>query len=325
MSRPGFYNENRNRAFPFLQESVGVELGPGLLALPDGAVADCGFVMGVNSEFSSSANLVFLEKVVRSGNTFYFHFGTDALPGSYLVFTRQLTDEDYETEYAESDQTDFDSLSDSTSAAACDEPLWSGYMVSGRITSLEEILPSDGEVSRSSGQAVVEPALVQNLAGTYVKMLAFANQDRTRVEAPPECPEIDWPYETGVVHVNNTCVQGEVVLRVGYNATLRQDATGNAVVLGASPGAGAGEPCEEVSLFSDEVPPEGSGLLTGGPGCNDVLRSFNGVGGRLFNFKGGAGVTVEPATGENKVIIDADLAGMVACDDGSVISVSESV
>lgn len=325
MAKPGFYNENRNRAYPFLQETVGVEGGSGLLALPDGAVADCGFVMGVNTEFVSSSNLVYLERIERSGDTFRFYFGTDALPGSFLLFTRELTDPDYLTQYSESDQTDFDSTSDSTSADACDEPLWSGYMVSGRISSLVEILPSDGSVSRSAGQAVVEPALVQNLARSYVKMLAFANQDRTRVENPPDCPEIDWPYETGIIHVQNTCVQGEVVLRVGYNGTLRQDATGNAVVLGASPGAGAGQPCEEVSLFSDEVPPEGSDLLTGGPGCNDVLRSFNGVGGRLFNFKGGAGVTVEPKTTQNKVIIDADLAGMVACDDGSVISVSESV
>lgn len=311
MSEPGFYNSNTGRSYPFLRGQTGrPEQGPLTLAqLPPPAVVDAGFILGAGSGFDASAHQVQLVAVRRHGDLFTFEFACSApaLYGVPLVFTRHADDVDYLLEYADSGMLGVSGSSQSGQADECEEPLWSGFMVSGPLASLGLFLAGDGEVT---GTAAVEPALVQNLAGGYVTRLALANDDRTRTTAPAGCPPVVWPYETGVVHVAGRCLVGDIAFRAGFNAVVRQGLADNSITLAAAVGAGEGEPCDQVRLFPGEEPPEGSSLLEGGPRCNETLRSINGVGGRLFLISAGTGVTVTSVPVENRVVIDVNLGGL---------------
>lgn len=329
MARSGWFNDNRNRSFPFLHRTVGEPAdGPlTLLQLPDDIVIDAGFVMGSKSRFHQGEHAVYLSKIRRVSDTFFFEFESDApeLLGVPLIFTRHVGDEDYLTEHTDTGDAGL-SESGSTSGVldSCEEPLWSGYMVSGNMASLELFLPGNGEVSRSGSAATVEPALVHSLAGAYVNSLNIANDDRTRVTATEGCDEVAWPYDTGVIFVNQRCLVGEIIFKAGYNATVRQSNQENSITLGAAVGEGEGQPCGEVKLFDAEVPPAGSNLLAGGPQCNEVLRSINGQGGRLFNLIAKTGVTITSLPEENRLVVDINMSGLALCFD-DLSQVSESV
>lgn len=325
MPTPNWLNQNANRSFPFLKDSVGQSDGPlTLTQLPDDIIVDAGFVMGPQSGFTNGEHRVYLNRLYRSGDFFYFEFETDApyAHEALLTFTRHVDDADRLTEHLNSGQTGT-SVSGSTSEQDCDEPLWSGYLVTGSIASLVLLLPVDGAIAREDESAILEPALIQNLAESYVTSIALANDDRTRVTAPDDCDDVVFPYETGVVFVKERCLQGEILLKAGYNAIVRQEAGDNSLTFGAGVGRGEGEPCGELTLFDEEIPPDDSNLLTGGPQCNEVLRSVNGRGGRLFNLIASTGVTITPVPDENRLLIDVDMSGLALCFN-SVSHISES-
>ncbi|HVE24006.1 MAG TPA: hypothetical protein VNC22_01310, partial [Sporichthya sp.] len=133
MGVAGFYNTNVNRSYPFVAGTVGGEDGPlTLLNLPDACVADCGFVAGCKSRFAAGEHAVYLNRLYRSGGTFYFEFASDApgLFGATLTFSRDVSDPDYAVEYADSGSGGLSDSSESASrAGACDEPLWYGFLV----------------------------------------------------------------------------------------------------------------------------------------------------------------------------------------------------
>ena len=91
----------------------------------------------------------------------------------------------------------------------------------------------DGEVVRADDDATLEPALIVNLSNSFVVGVSLANDDRTRTENPDGCDEQVWPYPTGVIFVGARCLGGELLLKPGYNATIRQNAADNSIVLGA--------------------------------------------------------------------------------------------
>lgn len=305
MASPGWFNDNESRAYPFVTGGTNP---------PHALVVDAGFVAGAESRFASGSDGVKLVAVRRRGTAFYLEFTSDApeLFGVPLTFTRFTSDGDFVTELVDSGQAglSYSSLSASTSFGSCAEPLWWGFVTTGRIAAFEALLPGDGDVTFD---AAVEPGLVQNLAGGYVVKLAAANDDRTRVTPAAGCG--DGVAASEVPIVNAPCVTGDVVFRAGYNAVVRQNAAENSITLGAAVGAGAGEPCGPVPLYSGELPPAGSNLLGGGPQCNETIRSVNGVGGPHLTVLAGAGVTVTPSPGEHKVTIDVGAGGLGACLD----------
>lgn len=323
MPATDFFNVNAHRAYPFLTGSVGQPAdGPLTLAnLPPEVIVDAGFVMGPRSLFDHEEHTVRLTGISRSGDTFYFDFESDApaMEGVVLTFIRELTDDKNLTEHLDSGEEGF-SESGSEALDECDEPLWSGYLVTGDLAVLDTFLSGDGSVT---GSVALEPALLQNLAGSYVSSLSVANADRTRVTAPEDCPEQTWPYPVGAVFINQRCIIDEVVFKPGYNCVIRQRDSDNSLTFEAAVGAGEGEPCAEVELFDDETPPDDSDLLGGGPRCNEVLRSINGRGGPLLRLLGGQGATFIPLPEENKLVVDFDMAGLAAC--WSVSTVSESI
>jgi hypothetical protein len=327
MAQPNFFNQNAHRAYPFLRASVNQpDSGPlTLLNLPNDIVVDCGFLLGPHSAYDVATHIVYLDTLERLGDFFYFTFRSTApeLFTAPLVFTRHIDDEDYLTEHSDTGQ---DGISDSgsTGLSDCQEPLWSGFLVSGSMASLALLLPVDGTISRGTDGAIVEPALLHNMAGSIVTSLNLANDDRTRVAAPDDCDEIVAPYPTNVIHIRETCLQGELVLKPGYNASVQQNSTDNSIVLGAGVGLGAGEPCEEVPLFEGETSPDGGNLLSGGPQCNEVLRSINGKSDRLFQLLVSGGATITSFPDEHRIVINVNMSGMVLCFS-EILNVSESV
>jgi hypothetical protein len=197
-----------------------------------------------------------------------------------------------------------------------EEPAWSGYMVNGNLTPLAEILPPGCTLTAAKDEAPIEPALVRSLVGHYARTLNLANDDRTRADAPEGCPDIEYDFPTGQTYIQAECLFGQPRLKAGYNAVIIQDNFSNVIDIGASVGAGEGEPCEEVPLFDAEVPPDGKTTLDGANRCNEAVRSINGVGGRILNLRTGIGASILNLPELNKIVINVDMNGLAVCFSG---------
>lgn len=297
---------------------------PGTDNPPDPLLVDAGFSAGPKSRFDTGTHRIWLSGVRRQGAFFHLDFQCDApeLFGVPLTFSRHAADGDFATEFIDSGTMGLSASSLSGSVSEnleeCDEPLWSGFVVTGRIAAFDTLLPSDGQ---ATFLAYVEPALVQNLSESCVVKFALANDDRTRVSPAADCG--DSTDLSGVSHVQAVCVVGDVVFKPGFNANVRQSLTDNSITLGASVGDGAGEPCDTVPLYAGESPPDGSSLLEGGPRCNETVRSVNGIGGPQLTLVAGRGVTITSLPEVNKVTVVVNMSGLALCFD-SVSARSES-
>ena len=342
MARPDFFNDNANREFPFQEGTVGgTGTATDLSNLIDSAIVDCGFVMGPESEFDELTDSVYLESIERStSDVFKFRFKatTAALADTPVDFYRELGDPDYTTNFVESDAPSYvpaGSASDSDSSSGsytpggeCGEPFWSGYLVTGLLQDIADILPQGSAITRSGDDALVEKALIQNLDQSQVVSVNLANADRTRAKTPDGCPELTWPFATGLIYPIEECLQGEINFEPGYNIAVIQDTSTNTIQFFPLVGAGKGEPCTELPVFVGEEPPVGStnGLLAGDYYCNEVFRTVNGIGGPNLDFYAGVGVSIVPDSTNNKVVIDINLADLVQCVSSiSTVSISESV
>ena len=339
MPRPNFFNDNINRTFPFRWKSTGVDTpvsGPvTMLQLPDEFIADCGFILGPESGFEEGIHTVFLYKIMRvNANTITYEFRSDApnLVDAPLIFTRDINSPIYETEFVESDiptppvNSQSASVSNSNSAdVVCGEPFWSGYLVTGPIDkTFSRLSIGDSIVRTSTDESLVELALIQNLNNSQLVSLNLANADRTRALRPLDCPANQWPFTTGLIYVNYTCLQGDVRLQAGYNLSLSQNNNTNTIQFSAVVNAGSGQVCEELKLFPEETAPIGSqnNLLEGDFYCNEVLRTINGIQGPNLQFFAGNGIAITPDNANNKLIIDVNLIDLSLCPFSTV---SESV
>jgi hypothetical protein len=325
-------NENANRSFPFQKETTDV---PGAASgsiqqLPDSAVVDAGFIVGLEAGFNSAVNLIWLNAVRRSGSTFWFDFASDApgLYGKILTFTRTLTDPQGTVEFQTVDEAGFSMSMTSTDLSVCaGEPLWEGYLVSGDLTDLAGVLPDGQQLLRSGSGAELELALVQNLAHTYVSAINLANANRTRATAPLVCPPLIWSYPIAEdeVYVTARCLRGDIRFVRGYNLDVAQTDYNNTITLAPSPGGGLGQPCNtEPTLFDGEIPPDGSTLLEGGPRCSDLLRTINGLGGANAMFVSGVGAQIIPLPATNTIIIDVNMHGLQVCYSEGLSEMSET-
>lgn len=320
-----FYNENRNRAFPFLAGGVG-----GTGQLPLDAIVDAGFVIGPEAVFDVLAHGVYLASVTRAGDVFYFRFASDC-PTLYdrdLVFTRHLADplytfEDLDSEgvYGSVSNSDFVmsySLSDSLwdiEFDTCPTALWSGYLVTGDLAALGDLIPAGSTWTRAAGDARLEPALLYNQSGSLVASLNLANNDRTRATGPEDCEDPTWPYETGGVFIAATCLQGDLYFRPGYNCLLTQNTADNSLTITAARGAGEGEPCDPPELFPGEWLASGGGAgYDGGVTCNEGLRTINGLGGPAVQLLAGNGVSILPDPLNHRIVIDVNMRNMAVCE-----------
>lgn len=342
MAVSDFFNENSNRVFPFQPGTAGVAtpvVGPfSLLQLPDSVIVDCGFITGAESGYVEGVHSVFLYRIARIAATWLeFEFRCDA-PGLVaipLVFRRLLSQPDYTTEFVESDvpnedlnsqsQSQSQSQSNSQHMPTCEEPAWSGYLVTGRLNDITGYLaPGEQVVRTSTAEALVETALVQNLADCQLVSINVANADRTRAARPSQCPPLVWGFPLGLYHANFQCLQGDIKLRAGFNTFLSQNVQTNTIVFSAAANAGAGFPCGQIPIFEAEAPPDNASnnLLDGDFYCNEVLRTINGLGGPSLTFVADAGVSLIADAAGSRLIVDINLSGLASCDYSQV---SESI
>ena len=119
-------------------------------------------------------------------------------------------------------------------------------------------------------------------------------------------------------------MKGDIKLEEGYNCLITQNTGDNSITIGAVVGRGAGEPCEEVPLFSGETTPVAGGhLLSGGSKCSETVRSINGKCGNLFSFSGGPGVTLTETPEENLIVINVNMSDLVICYGSQSSDISE--
>ena len=172
----------------------------------------------------------------------------------------------------------------------CAESSWRGFLVTGRLAGLADSL-GDPEVRQFPAELwVVEPARVQNLAGTYVRSINLANKSRTLATPAAGCG--DESHESQF-YVQSRCLQGPLQVKAGYNTHIRQDDVRNALIFSGAVGSGVGEACEELPLYPGEIPPPGSRHLSGGLSCNELLTTINGVGGPGVRLIPGRGVDID--------------------------------
>ena len=327
MPRPNFFNDNINRTFPFRVGTAGVDTPlsglPTMRQLPDDFIADCGFVLGPETDFVEGVHSIFLYKISRVSESqidFEFRSNSPAMIDSTLIFHRDTADPLYTSEFIESDilnpfpASQSLSLSESIPMTECGEPVWSGYLVTGRIDKIVSRMEISDIITGSEGDAIVEPALLQNQ--NQLVSLNIGNADRIRAVRPADCPPNIWNFPTNVIYINGECLQGDIKLRAGYNITLGHDILNNAIKFTAVINEGKGEPCEQIKLFPSESPPIGSSnnLLAGDYYCNEVLRTVNGLAGPSLTIFAGTGVAITPENNSNTLIIDINLRDLSLCD-----------
>lgn len=336
MARPNFFNDNANRTFPFILGTAGVRTPPTgtvtMRQLPDDFIVDCGFIMGPESGFIEGQHQVYLYRISRIGvNSFSFEFRCDApdLTDIPLIFFRNLTDDLYTTSFEESDIPTAEAISESLSVSQaigeCGEPFWSGYLTTGDLAYVAARLGEDEQITRENdNEAVVEPALIQNLNEAQLVSLSIANSDRTRALKPDGCQQYAWTFTTGENYVTYECMQGDIKLKAGYNVALTQNNATNTIQFSPTLNAGLGTPCEDIPLFDAETPPVSSTneLLAGDFYCNEVFRTINGLQGPNLVFFAGNGISISANQGENSILIDINLVDLSLC---TYSEVSESI
>jgi hypothetical protein len=315
MAEPGFLNQNESRAYPLVD-------GAAARAVPEEALVDFGCLLGLDAGFDDRMHAVALFEVRLAGDGRYeFDFRCDA-PGLVdyaLVFRRDPGDPEFATSRAAATP-----LGTPAPAPGCppqrDDLLWEGYLTTGLLDTLAAALAAGTPLPLPAGPPAVEPALAQNLARGFVRTLNLANEDRTRAHPPAGCSVGvseafgDLPVREYTAIVNRECLHGPLVLREGFNVSIRQNARDSSLTIAAHPSAGAGAPCDEVPLTDAERPPAGSTLLTGGPSCSDVIGGINGLSAAALELVPLAGVRIAPSTTDpHTLIVDVDLHDLTIC------------
>lgn len=303
MARPGFYNDNLGRSYPFVFGSTAL--------LPDFAICDFGCIAYAGSGFVDDLHNVTLLSVRKYPTYIAFEFTSNApgLVGRLLRFTRLLTAERYETEL-----THITKDSEGNPEVFVNgQPVWTGYLVTGDVSALTTVLDSVG--GELTPNAVVEPSLIQNLAGSYAGSISAVNSERTRADSSDGCRALCWSFEPSDYYRIAEYLTGPVLFKEGYNANIRLDTSRNAIKIEARLGAGEGQVQQPVKVTPEEEPPAGRTTLDGALACDEVIRSISGVSRRYFSIDGRRGVVVTSIPEEHKLVIDVRMNQMVRCPE----------
>lgn len=284
MPRAGFYNDNEYRAYPFIYKKEAPTA-----VLPDTAIVDCGIIMGLDSQYDPALHTVWLAEVRRIGGRVEFEFATNA-PGAAnkpLVFSRDVAAVEWLTEQVES------STADNKECAT--EPAWEGFLVTGVLTELVAALDASGQRTFTNTDYVLEPARIQSLVKSYLRSISLGNYSRVVAYPSADC---GGPAETvpRYIIINKSCMHGDLKFKEGHNCEITQVDRNNELIIGAAIGAGEGgnNICEEIKLFDAEVPPDGSKLLSGGPACDEIIFTVNGVNyDGTLQLQGGTGIIIK--------------------------------
>jgi len=304
MAKAGFYNDNEYRDYPFITRVASNDAAADA-GFPQAAIVDFGAIINTGIAYDAQQHAIYLHAVRRDASTVEFEFRLLHPATTETVrFSRELTDAPYLTEWQDSA-----AYGSSQSLAVADEAAWTAFLVTGHLDALAAIMPSGSTWTFAPTQLVIEPARIQAL--TYLRAIHLANRQRTQVTLPARCETPTTP-DASAVAVGS--VTGIVRFREGYNCTIRQDASRNAIIVGARVGAGAGRPCNEVPRYPGESSPDGGRYLTGGPACDEVVTTINGVGGRNFQLTAGRGIRISPDPDRtDTLIIQPDFSDFALC------------
>ncbi len=322
MARPNFFADNENRAYPLIPDPAALMSvdGGAEHALPTSAIVDFHCVLGLDTGWLEGVDSVYLHAVKRRDDgTFAFEFRATAggLAGYSVTFLRDASDPEFTTSVADAVVEAGGSLAGDSYDGPCgDDFLWEADLTTGRMDDLAAILAPGEGLYAGDGDFPVEAALVQDLARTYVRAVNLANVNRTHATPPGGCDGGEPASPDTAVLVNHACIRGRVVLRQGFNCAMRQNDVANSLTIAAAVGAGAGVPCEEVPLNGDDVPPEGSTLLSGGPSCDEVVSSLNGLSASVVRLVPGTGVDIDKdPTRSSTLVVAFSLRDLVTCSD----------
>lgn len=313
MPRAGFYNDNEYRAYPFVMKKAYASAQE----FPAATIVDCGFIMGLDSAYDAATHAIYLHSVARTEDSFEFVFKTNA-PGAAdlpITFVYDLNAQEWDTNFAESAPNTADNF-------CAEEPAWDGFIVVGRLDELKELLPAVGVITfyaptlitaEDTPDYTVEPARAQSLVRSYVRSIGVANYARPRVPDCGESSSSTTPMEDSEreIIVHSTCIRGNIKLKAGYNCAIRQPNNTNTLTVTAfrrDRGVTEAETeiCQygsELPLIPGQVPPEGRPFLSGGPACDELITSINGVGGNNVVIAADAGIQIV-SLGDNSIKID---------------------
>jgi hypothetical protein len=316
MPRPGFYNDNEYRAYPFVHKDTVIVSAYGELpvagvkdavyitrdtdkkyywtgqayveitnttaTIQNSVVVDAGFIMGLDARFNPNQHSIWLSAINKTGSTFEFVFRTNATPVT-LSFFRNAATAEWINEYAES-------APDPDNPCAT-EPVWSGFLATSNLSAM----PAAANTQFIQNAYQIEPALIQNLDKGYLRSISLGNYQRVKV---PPCDVTNANNNRPIV-LNARCLKGDIRLKEGYNCLITQTDRSKELLITAAVGSGiaadTNELCQhggEVPLYPDEPSDEVTGFFSGGPACNQLVSTINGLGGPNVNIIGGPGVNI---------------------------------
>lgn len=245
MPRPGFYNDNEYRAYPFVFK-------PGTPPIPESAIVDAGMIMHLPSNFDDAEHSIWLASVTRRGTIFEFEFATDAV-AEKLLFLQAVNADSWQVLYA-------DSEANPTVARPCPDiyaAAWEGFIVTGPMKELAAFIPADNTLFFEKNVLRLEPARIQNLNKAYVRSINVGNYERVTVS---DCGQVS-PDRPRDIVMNAACLHGDIRFKEGYNCRILQTNYDNTITIGAGVGEGAApdaELCEngsELPFYTNEAKP----------------------------------------------------------------------
>lgn len=300
MPRDGFYNDNEYREYPFVFRPTYDNA-----ILPPAAIVDCGFILGLDSQYDAANHAVYLGAIERANDQFIFVFNTSA-PGAanyQLVFTTADTTKEWTKIY---------SLSSISTAGFCQtEPAWEGFVVFGDLEDLRNTV-QPGEILQFGVERQVEPGRIQSLVKSHLRSINVGNFSRL-IALPENCedPLAAHTQNDRSIVVNARCLNDEIAFKAGFNCRITQNNATNTINIAAvkdanTSGPAAAEFCangSEIKLSADEQPIAGSKFLSGGPACDEIVTAINGLTGPNITIVGGGGIQIVGSDTPNTLVI----------------------
>jgi len=327
MAKPGFYNDNQYRDYPFISRITPLTLDGWSSSssqvfneLPQALIVDFGAIVRPAATYATATDYIQLRSIQRTGTTLLLTFTLSSMSAVYAITFSVDTTSEQEFNITWEDSIAL--LQDPSDTFICDDTaVWTAYLVTSDTSVVMDALADGEAVFFETGLWTILPARVQNLTGTQVHSLAIANISRTVATQSADCIEEEPPEEPAypVAHLAASCIVGDIAFHEGYNCGIRYDTRANAIVISASPGIGAGQPCDEVIGYPTETKPDGSQYYSGGPACTEVVRSVNGASAADLRIQAGAGFSVgASAELSNTLVIERLLNAFIVCTDDTI-------
>jgi hypothetical protein len=324
MAKAGFYNDNEYRAYPFIdkqptterqQQLGGADAYDKIKDAIHSAIVDAGFIFGVDCDGAPQQQLYGLRVQLasiaahESSNGFTASFISTAT-AHVLTFTTGVLADGWTTIKNESAAT--------VTALNCgsNTPAWRGYIVASAANTLRSSFAAAGIPLVAGGQRIftpattdaafefeIEPCRIQNKARSYLRSITVGNFDRVRV---PPCGSEAEPEPRAIV-ITAPCLSGPIFFQEGYNCQITQIDRTNTLTFSARKDAGAKKDAAycanngEIPLHVNEEKPANSKFYSGGPACDELIYTINGVGGRNVSLIPGTGITI--STENNKIVV----------------------